>query len=121
MYFIYIEIVITNMSKWDTNVTHTHKRSMVSELDQLESALVRLRGQLEVVEKYAGGASAGKVKGDEGLGRDLALAVSEVPMVDPAEFEAALSTGTQDLLMVVYLSDLIKTQLGIAEKLEKLV
>lgn len=94
---------------------------MVSELDQLESALVRLRGQLQVVEKYAESAASGKSKGDEGIGRDLALAVSEVPMVDPAEFEAALSTGTQDLLMVVYLSDLIKTQLGIAEKLEKLV
>jgi hypothetical protein len=83
-----------------------------SDLDELESALLRLRSNLQTIHAHAtatasatataGATATASATASATVGRQLALAVSEVPLVDPAEFEAALQTGTQDLLMAVY-------------------
>ena len=43
--------------------------------------------------------------------------VQSVPKMDPDQFEVMLNSNMRDLLMVVYLSQMTKTQLQLNEKL----
>ena len=47
--------------------------------------------------------------------------VSSIPRIDVGEFEKMFNTHLQDLLMVVYLANLTRSQLAIAERLHKMV
>ena len=51
------------------------------------------------------------------LGRLLAEAVSTIPRIDAEAFEKMFNSSLQDLLMVVYLGSLTRTQLALAQKL----
>ena len=55
------------------------------------------------------------------LGRYLMDTVAAVPKIDQTKFEQIFNTNLQDLLMVVYLSTLTRTQLALAERLQFLV
>ena len=46
--------------------------------------------------------------------------ISKVPRIEGAQFEAMLNSTMQDLLMVVYLANLTKTQVNLGEKLSQL-
>lgn len=47
----------------------------------------------------------------------IAETLAAIPHVDPREFEKLFNSSLQDLLMVVYLTNLIQTHIGIAEKI----
>lgn len=55
-----------------------------------------------------------RLRPDSGSGWPAAAAV---PSVDPRVFDKMFNDSLQDLLMIVYLSQLTRTQLAIAEKL----
>ncbi|KAK2179310.1 hypothetical protein NP493_499g01018 [Ridgeia piscesae] len=59
----------------------------------------------------------GKVSADSTTGRYLLELVTGVPKIDPEAFEEMFNSNMKDLLMVVYLSNLTRTQLLISEKL----
>jgi len=46
--------------------------------------------------------------------------VSSVPKIDKANFEQSFNNSVQDLLMVVYLANMTRAQLGIAERLQSI-
>jgi translation initiation factor 3 subunit F len=54
---------------------------------------------------------------DPEVGRQLADALASVPRIRPHVFDALFRESLQDLLMVTYLSNVTRTQLTIAEKL----
>jgi translation initiation factor 3 subunit F len=54
---------------------------------------------------------------DPEVGRQLADALASVPRIRPQVFDALFRESLQDLLMVTYLSNVTRTQLTIAEKL----
>jgi translation initiation factor 3 subunit F len=54
---------------------------------------------------------------DNSVGRALNDMVQSVPKMDPDQFEVMLNSNMRDLLMVVYLSQMTKTQLQLNEKL----
>merc|ERR1712123_141177 len=58
-----------------------------------------------------------KYSKDRSVGRALNDLVQSVPKMDPDQFEMMLNSNLRDLLMVVYLSQLTKTQLQLNEKL----
>merc|ERR1712154_622479 len=60
---------------------------------------------------------AGREEPDSSVGRALNDLVQSVPKMDPDQFEMMLNSNLRDLLMVVYLSQLTKTQLQLNEKL----
>ena len=60
---------------------------------------------------------AGRTQPDVAVGRRISDAVTSVPAVDPTVFQKMFGDSVADLLMVVYLSQLARTQLAIAEKL----
>ena len=67
--------------------------------------------------RYVEGILSGEEEADTSVGRALVDMVQSVPKMDPVKFEAMLNSNMRDLLMVVYLSSLVKTQLQLNEKL----
>ena len=60
---------------------------------------------------------AGTEEPDSTVGRALVNLVQSVPKMGPVKFETMLNSNLRDLLMVIYLSSLTKTQLQLNEKL----
>ena len=83
----------------------------------LASSVGRLHALLELAHTYADAACSGKVKPDPALGRMLADAVAAVPRLPRAAFDSLFNDAVQDVLLVMYLSQLTRTQLALAEKL----
>jgi len=91
--------------------------TILSDFDALEVSSSRLLDYLEAVSSYVAKVVDGKVEGDSEVGRAIASALAAVPPVDPAVFDKMFSGNMQDLLMVVYLSNLTRTQLALADKI----
>jgi translation initiation factor 3 subunit F len=94
---------------------------LVSDLQSLESSIVSLQGMLRTVGEYIDNVNSGKVKPDPKLGRFLMQTLSELPVMETEQFEKLFNNSMQDLLMVVYLANLTRSQLAIAEKLQTLL
>lgn len=60
---------------------------------------------------------SGKVKGDPRIGRFLADTITAVPRVSPAELERLVADNAQDALLIMYLANLVRTQLALADRL----
>ncbi|KAJ3013619.1 hypothetical protein HKX48_005649 [Thoreauomyces humboldtii] len=94
---------------------------LVSDMDALEGTVKKVLEMIENVKTYVDAVTSGKEVGNKALGRYLADMVESVPNIEPKEFEKVFNEHLQDLLMVVYLSNLTRTQLAIAERLHKMV
>ena len=79
--------------------------------------MANLSEMLEKASKYVDDVVEGKVEGSNAVGRRIADAVGNVPRIRPEAFDKMFNDNLQDLLMVMYLSNLTKTQLTIAEKI----
>ena len=78
--------------------------------------------QLSVLPQHASSAmplnvQSGKQKGDINVGRYLADTCAAVPYIRKEDFEQLLQDNTQDALLVMYLSDLVKAHVALADKL----
>mmetsp|Transcript_48662 Transcript_48662/g.90299 ORF Transcript_48662/g.90299 Transcript_48662/m.90299 type:complete len:91 (+) Transcript_48662:3-275(+) len=89
-------------------------------MDQLESSMERLLGLLDSAKGYVDDVVAGKVAADVSIGRMIAETLAAVPRIDAEAFHKIFHTSLQDLLMVVYLSNLTRAQLALAEKIKTL-
>ncbi|KAI8827134.1 JAB1/Mov34/MPN/PAD-1 ubiquitin protease-domain-containing protein [Fimicolochytrium jonesii] len=94
---------------------------LVSEIDSLEDTIERVLRMIEQVQSYVDAVVAGKEVGNKTLGRYLMDMVESVPVVKAKEFEQLFNGHLQDMLMVVYLANLTRTQLAIAERLHKMM
>ncbi|ELU16800.1 hypothetical protein CAPTEDRAFT_177448 [Capitella teleta] len=101
---------------------HNPKRtvSMVTELQQVSAMCARLNDMLATVKQYVDDIIEGRVTANNLIGRSLMEMVNSVPKIEPEKFEEMLNSNMKDLLMVVYLSNLTKTQLMLNEKLNLL-
>ncbi|KAH6570689.1 hypothetical protein BASA50_007620 [Batrachochytrium salamandrivorans] len=95
--------------------------SLTSDLDGLELSVRSVHDMLATVGAYVESVVSGETKPNAALGRYLLDTVSSTPRVDPNEFSKVFNGHMQDLLMVVYLANLTRTQLAIAERLHKMV
>lgn len=57
------------------------------------------------------------MKGDPRVGRFLADTIAAVPRLSAAEVDRLVSDSAQDALLIVYLANLVRTQLALADKL----
>eukprot|EP01092_Planopodium_desertum_P007732 TRINITY_DN3200_c0_g1_i4.p1 TRINITY_DN3200_c0_g1~~TRINITY_DN3200_c0_g1_i4.p1 ORF type:complete len:204 (-),score=12.19 TRINITY_DN3200_c0_g1_i4:54-665(-) len=94
--------------------------SVVSDLDNLKQTIVKLRGHITDVKNYVNKVLSGETKPNKQIGRMLTKIVSSLPKIEESTFGKMFNDNLQDLLMVVYLSNLTRTQLEIAEKLQAL-
>ncbi|XP_076446573.1 eukaryotic translation initiation factor 3 subunit F-like [Babylonia areolata] len=94
--------------------------SVPSDLCQVESACSHVRTMLQQVIEYVDNVLAGKIPADPTVGRSLHDLVSCVPNIDPEKFENMLNSNMKDLLMVMYLANLTRSQLLLHENLSNL-
>ncbi len=93
-------------------------------MDNLEHSISKVLSMLETVSSHVDsviktGSATGTV-GNPALGRFLMDTVTSIPRIDAAEFDKMFTNHLQDLLMVVYLANLTRTQLAITERLQNL-
>ncbi|ORY07831.1 Mov34-domain-containing protein [Basidiobolus meristosporus CBS 931.73] len=94
--------------------------SIASDMDNLERAIITLQEMLERVVTYVDSVLEGKVPANNTIGRFLMDTVSVIPKIDASSFEKLFNSHLQDLLMVVYLTNMTRAQLSIANSLQNL-
>lgn len=97
-------------------LTGTPVKDMAS-LDGFEGGLKELLSLFRRIQEYVRAVMAGKVEGDLAVGRGLTSALCAEPVIDAEAVENLCTSSLQDALMVVYLSNLTRTQISIAEKI----
>lgn len=90
-----------------------------SEIENLEKSMSRLLQMLESVEAYVDDVVAKRKEPDHKIGTKIASVVSMVPRIQPELFAKSFRNNLQDLLMVIYLSNMTRTQLAVAERIGK--
>lgn len=114
-----VEALITGPPD-DDNVMDSPAK-IYTEFDNLENSMARLLELFETVGAYVTKVESGEITGDLELGRDLLVAMAYIPKMNRAEFNNMFNKNIQDLLMVVYLANLTRLQLGIADKINGLL
>ncbi|KAJ3160641.1 Eukaryotic translation initiation factor 3 subunit F [Geranomyces michiganensis] len=109
------------MTKNTSGGSGVDSKPLVSDMDALEETVEKVLEMVERVKAYVDGIVGGKESGHKALGRYLMDMVESVPVIEPKEFEKVFNEHLQDMLMVVYLANLTRTQLAIAERLHKMV
>merc|ERR1712083_73231 len=94
---------------------------LMNDTNHLETVLQSLLQNIDDIKNYVNNVIEGKTTGDESLGWLIGDALSSVPMLSPQKFEHMLSNRLQDFLMMVYLGKMTKTQLVIADKINKIL
>ena len=85
----------------------------------LKVSMTKLLEMLEAASKYVDSVVEGQTPPDDAVGRQIADTLSAVPRVRPEVFDKTFADTLQDMLMVTYLTNVTKTQLTIAEKLNE--
>ncbi|KAI9208563.1 JAB1/Mov34/MPN/PAD-1 ubiquitin protease-domain-containing protein [Polychytrium aggregatum] len=95
--------------------------SLLSDMDNLERSIYQIQDMIETVANYVDRVLDRSEVENNVIGRHLMDIITAVPRIDAGEFEKTFNSHLQDLLMVVYLAGLTRTQLAIAERLQNLV
>jgi len=95
--------------------------SLMTDLEHVSNSIVGLHDKLTLALEYVEKVQSGEIKGDKKIGRFLLDTVAAVPKIDPVEFEKMFNNSLQDLLMVVYLANLTRTQVVLQEKLNSIL
>ncbi|GAQ77950.1 eukaryotic translation initiation factor [Klebsormidium nitens] len=95
----------------------TQTDRLPNEIEGLEATVERLRGMVDTVAQYVNKVVDGKIPADNTIGRYLADTVAVVPRINPESFDSLFNDSVQDMLLVLYLANLTRTQLALAEKL----
>jgi translation initiation factor 3 subunit F len=91
--------------------------ALPADLAGLEASVQRLQAMLEVAHAYVDGVVEGRLKANNSIGRFLADTVAAVPRMPRDAFDKLFNDSVQDVLLVMYLSNLTRTQLALAERL----
>jgi len=100
----------------DADEKEKAQQSSIGSLDGFEGGLNELLALCRQVKEYVGAVRKGTREADLAVGRGLTAAICSEPVVDVEAVENLCNSSLQDALMVVYLSNLTKTQISIAEK-----
>lgn len=93
--------------------------TLASDLADLQGSIAKLLELIDTVLVYVEKVRDGEIKADNAIGRFLTKAASILPKFDPEALDKIFNNNIQDLLMVVYLANLTRTQIAVAEKLQK--
>lgn len=101
----------------NSNNNNNQKAEEEASPDSLLVSMEKLNSLLENTLNYVDSVVDGKVEPDAEMGRKIADTLATVPRIRPEVFDKLFHDSLQDLLMVTYLSNITRTQLTIAEKL----
>jgi len=94
---------------------------VLTDLENLELSLQKVQSMLDTIHEYVSKVVDNKLQGDSNIGRMVASTLSQLPKIDAPSFDRIFNNSIQDLLLIVYLADLTRTQLHLAERLQKVV
>jgi len=100
-----------------TKTSVKRQAGIASDLSQIVEASQQMDNMLDTILGYVDKVLSGASTPDNAFGRSLLDMVHSVPKMTTGEFEEMLNSNRKDLLMVLYLSQLTKTQLLLNEKL----
>lgn len=106
-----------SVTEGDEAPSGANKTLSSSDESSLQHSMETLLSMLETASDYVHRVVDGKLPADDDVGRRIADTLSSVPRVRPEAFDKMFGDSLQDLLMVTYLSNITRTQLTIAEKL----
>jgi len=92
----------------------------IASLDGFEAGLKELLGLFRRIQEYVRAVIAGKAEADLAVGRGLTAALCSEPVIDLEAVENLCNSALQDALMVVYLSNLTRTQIALAERINSM-
>lgn len=88
------------------------------ELDMVETTVKKLLRTLEGVTDYVEKVVSGAATAEPSVVRLLQQVVAAAPCLPTESFGKMMNTQVQDMLTIVYLANLTRTQLALAEKLQ---
>lgn len=96
------------------------KEASIDSIDGFTLGLKELLGLFRRIQEYVRAVQEGKVQGDLAVGRGLTAQLCSEPVIATEAIENLCKTSLQDSLMVVYLSNLTRTQISMTEKIQAL-
>merc|ERR1719181_2279795 len=94
------------------------KEAAIDSIDGFNLGLKDLLGLFRRIQEYVKAVQDGKVQGDLAVGRGLTAQLCSEPVIATEAIENLCKTSLQDSLMVVYLSNLTRTQISMTEKIQ---
>lgn len=94
------------------------KLTDIATIDGFASGLKELLALFRRIQEYVRAVQSGSVDGDLAVGRGLTAQLCSEPIVDVEAVASVCNSTLQDALMVVYLSNLTRSQINIAEKVQ---
>jgi len=95
--------------------------SILSDFESIDLSLSKLLESLHTISEYVKKVVDKKEKGDASIGQAIHDAITAIPKMDVSKFKKSMNGTIQDLLMVVYLSNLTRTQVALADKITGLL
>lgn len=95
--------------------------SLVSDIRALELTIAEVVAMLERVSAYVANVVSGESQGSVAIGKYLLKNLALVPSVSADNLEKLFNSHLQDVLMVVYLANTVKTQLQLSSRLTPIV
>ncbi|KAK9468191.1 maintenance of mitochondrial structure and function-domain-containing protein [Lipomyces arxii] len=100
--------------------TETRSTSIVSDIGSLEKSIEDVLDMLDRVSAYVSGVVDGTSPANVAIGKYLLANLSLAPKIEPEELERLFNSHLQDVLLVVYLSNSIKTQMELFNTLKRM-
>lgn len=94
---------------------------VVSDIKALEETLLEVREMIARVSDYVSGVIDGSKPANVAVGKYLLKCLSLVPSITKENMEALFNSHMQDVLMVMYLANTVKTQLQLSSRLTPLI
>jgi translation initiation factor 3 subunit F len=110
-------ICLREMIKSSSSITDTDREPETLSASGLIVSLERLYNLLDSTLQYVNKVVDGTLPMNAEKGRQISNALATIPRMRPEIFDSSFQNSLQDLLMVTYLSNLTRTQVEIAEKL----
>lgn len=107
---------ITGLRLLNKSIKHGPVQPL-SELTLVSEAADKLSVLIENVLRYVDEVLANRIQPDNSIGRQLLEMVNSVPSMTQEQFESMFNSNIKDLLMIIALSQLTRTQLLLNEKL----
>lgn len=97
-------------------LTNRTNEGLPGDIDALRQSVVRLQALLDAALKYVTDVCDGKQAPNNAIGRYFMDTVAAVPRMSKETFGKVFNDGVQDILLVMYLAQITRTQLALSEK-----
>jgi hypothetical protein len=121
--FHQVPLQVTTSQTEKAGISQLMQAKQKAPIDSVDGFVLGLKELLALfrrMQEYVKAVQDGKVEGDLAVGRGLTAQLCAEPVIATEAIENLCKTYMQDSLMVVYLSNLTKTQISMTEKIQAL-